>query len=112
MQRVLLVSKTEIKMRHINESVIFLNGSNNLKTKEDVIDIDMLKILPLDLKNLSDVVVEKFQKKRCIKKLNSKLNNLESRNLDASTLIQINQYNKDKQNLERKNENVDKKKVQ
>ena len=60
MQRVLLVSKTEIKMRHINKSVIFLNGSNNLKTKEDVIDIDKLKILPLDLKNLSNVVVEKF----------------------------------------------------
>lgn len=60
MQRVLVVSKTEIKMRHINKSVIFLNGSNNLKTKEDVIDIDKLKILTLDLKNLSNVVVEKF----------------------------------------------------
>ena len=47
-------------MRHINNSVIFLNGSNNLKTKEDVIDIDKLKILTLDLKNLSNVVVEKF----------------------------------------------------
>lgn len=70
MQRVLVVSKTEIKMRHINKSVIFLNGFNNLKTKEDVIDIDKLKILTLDLKNLSNVVVEKFQKKRCIKKLN------------------------------------------
>ena len=44
-------------------------------------------------------------------KVNLKVNNSESRNVDASTLIQINQYNIDKQKLERKNGNVDKKKV-
>lgn len=71
MQRVLIVLKTEIKIRDMNKLVNFLSGFNNLKRKVDEIGIDKLEILPLDLKNLSNVVVEKFQKKRCIKKLNN-----------------------------------------
>ena len=111
MQRVLIVLKTEIKIRDMNKLVNFLSDFNNLKRKVDEIDIDKLKILPLDLKNLSNVVSREVLEKTLYNKVNLKVNNLESRNVDASTLIQINQYNIDKQKLERKNGNVDKKKV-
>ena len=36
-------------------------------------------------------------------KVNTKINNLEKKIPDATTLIHINQYNTDKQNLEKKN---------
>ena len=111
MQRVLIVLKTEIKIRDMNKLVNFLSDFNNLKRKVDEIDIDKLKILPLDLKNLSNVVSREVLEKKLYNKVNLKVNNSESRNVDASTLIQINQYNIDKQKLERKNGNVDKKKV-
>ena len=111
MQRVLIVLKTEIKIRDMNKLVNFLSDFNNLKRKVDEIDIDKLKILPLDLKNLSNVVSREVLEKTLYDKVNLKVNNSESRNVDASTLIQINQYNIDKQKLERKNGNVDKKKV-
>ena len=111
MQRVLIVLKTEIKIRDMNKLVNFLSDFNNLKRKVDEIDIDKLKILPLDLKNLSNVVSREVLEKTLYNKVNLKVNNSESRNVDASTLIQINQYNIDKQKLERKNGNVNKKKV-
>ena len=111
MQRVLIVLKTEIKIRDMNKLVNFLSDFNNLKRKVDEIDIDKLKILPLDLKNLSNVVSREVLEKTLYNKVNLKVNNSESRNVDASTLIQINQYNIDKQKLERKIGNVDKKKV-
>ena len=111
MQRVLIVLKTEIKIRDMSKLVNFLSDFNNLKRKVDEIDIDKLKILPLDLKNLSNVVSREVLEKTLYNKVNLKVNNSESRNVDASTLIQINQYNIDKQKLERKNGNVDKKKV-
>ena len=111
MQRVLIVLKTEIKIRDMNKLVNFLSGFNNLKRKVDEIGIDKLEILPLDLKNLSNVVSREVLEKTLYNKVNLKVNNSESRNVDASTLIQINQYNIDKQKLERKNGNVNKKKV-
>ena len=43
MQRVLIVLKTEIKIRDMNKSFNFLSGFNNLKRKVDEIDIDKLK---------------------------------------------------------------------
>ena len=41
--------------------------------------------------------------------LKTKVNNLENKIPDATTLVHINQYNGDKQNLEKKYEDVDKK---
>ena len=62
-----------------------------------------MKILPVDLKNLSDVVDNEVIK-------NSKFNTLQTKlNIpDATTLIHLNQYNTDKQNLEKKIVDVDK----
>ena len=41
--------------------------------------------------------------------IKTKVNNLENKIPDATILVHINQYNTDKQNLEKKIENVDKK---
>ena len=41
--------------------------------------------------------------------IKTKVNNLENKIPDATILVHINQYNTDKQNLEKENENVDKK---
>ena len=45
---------------------------------------------PIDLKKLSDVVIKDFVKKTMYIKLNSKVNNLENKILDTTTLIHIN----------------------
>ena len=66
-------------------------GLNNLKTKD-----------PIDLKKLSDIVSKEVIKSTKFNKLNTKVNNLENKIPDASTLIQTNQYNTDKQSLGKK----------
>ena len=60
-----------------------------------------LKLL-VDLKKLSDVVHKEAVKDIVYNKLNSNINNLENKIPNASTLIQINQCNSDKQILEKK----------
>ena len=55
-----------------------------------------------DLKRLSDVVSEEVIKKKVYEKLNLKVNNLEKKIPDASTIIQLHQYTTDKQNMEKK----------
>ena len=89
---------------------------NNLKIKVD--DLDVGKLKTVDLKTLSDVVDNevikntKFNSQKVKESKNSqkaKVNNLEQKITDAATLIQINQYNTDKQKLKKEIENVDKK---
>ena len=52
------------------------------------LDVDKLKYVPVDLKKTSDVVSKEVVKNTKFNKLNKKLNNLEHKILDASTLIQ------------------------
>ena len=73
-----------------------------LKTKVGDLDVGKLKIVPVDLKKLSDVVNNEVVKKTKFNTLKTKLNNLEKKIHDATTLTHINQYNTDKQNLEKK----------
>ena len=82
---------------------------NNLKTKVDDLDVSKLKAVPIDLKNLSDVVTNEFAKNAIFNTLNTKVNSLEKKIPDATTLIHINQYNTYKQDLEKKFGDVDKK---
>ena len=77
-------------------------GLNDLKRKVYDLDICKLKTVPIDLKKLSDVVSNGVAKKIVYNKLNAKVNSLEKNITDASTLIQSNQYNTDKQHLEKK----------
>ena len=46
----------------INKFVIVPSSSNNLKTKVDDLDVGKLKIVPEDMKKLSDVVDNKLLK--------------------------------------------------
>ena len=76
---------------------------NNIKTKVDNLDVGKLKTVPVDLKKLSDAVDNEAVKNNKFNTLKVKVNNLEKKTLDSSSLIHINQYNTDKQNLGKKN---------
>ena len=60
---------------------------SNLKTKVDDLDVGTLKTVPIDLKNLSDVVEDQVVKNT----LKAKVKNLEKNIPDATTVIHINQ---------------------
>ena len=74
-------------MLDINKLVNVPTSLNNLKTKVDNSDVGILKSVSVDLHKLNDVVDNEVVK-------NTKFNTP-----DASTLIWLNQYNTDKQNL-------------
>ena len=69
---------------------------NNLKTKVDDLDVGKFKNVPVDLKKLSDVVCNEVVKNTKFNTLKTKINNLEKKIPDATTLIHINQYTTDK----------------
>ena len=81
---------------------------NNLKTKVDHLDIGKLKTVPVDLEIMK---IMKFADNEVVKNtkfkaLKTKVNNVEKKNPEAANLIHINQYNSDKQNLEKKLETL------
>ena len=59
--------------------------SNSLSHSKTKVDVDNLNTVSRDLKKLSDVV-----NKEVVKKLNTKVNKLDKKIPDATTLIQIN----------------------
>ena len=82
-----------------------VNVSTSLKNSEKKVnDLDFvkLKIVPVDLKKVSDVVDNDVVKNTKFNTLETKVNNLEKKIPDATTLTHIIQYNTDKQNLEKK----------
>ena len=89
--------KAEVEKVDINKLVNVPTSSNNLKVKVDDLDVDELK--KVDLKKFSDVVKNEVKKPRKLKTLKTKVNKLDKKIPDATTLIHINQ-----QNLEKKNE--------
>ena len=82
---------------------------NNLKTKLNDLDVGKLKAVAIDLKKISDVVKNEVVKSTNFNTLKTKVNNLDKEIPDVTTLILINQYNTDKQNLEKATGYVDKK---
>ena len=97
--------KAEVDKLDINKLTNVQTSLNSLKTKVDDLNVGKLKTVPVNLKKLSDVVDNEAVKSTLIKKVN----NLEKKISDATTLIHINQYNINKQNLEKKIGGVDKK---
>ena len=79
--------KVEVEKLHIDKLVNAPSSLNNLKAKLDDLDAEKLKTAPVDFKELSDVVSNEVVKKTKNNKLNLKVNNLENKILDASTLI-------------------------
>ena len=63
-------------------TTLCFNSLSHSKTK---VDVDKLNTVSRDLKKLSDVV-----NKEVVKKLNTKVNKLDKKIPDATTLIQIN----------------------
>ena len=86
----------------LNKLVNVLTSLDNLKTKVDELDVRKLKTIPMNFKKLNNVVTKEVVKKTVYNKLNTKINYLENKISDASTLFQSNQYNVRKQNLEKK----------
>ena len=70
---------------------------NNLKTKVEDLDFGKFKTIPVDLKKLSDVVGNEVDKDTKFNTLKTKVNNLDTKVPDTTTLVHINQYNTDKQ---------------
>ena len=101
--------KAEADKLNVAKLVNVSTSLSNLKTKVDDLDIGKLKVFPVDLKKISDVVDNEVVKNTKFNTLKTKVNNLEKKIPDATTLIHINQYNTDKQNLEKKIGDVDKK---
>ena len=84
-------------------------GLNNLKTKINDLDVVKLKIIPMDLEKMSNLVDKKVVKKAVYDTLNTKVYNLEEKISGGSTLIWTNQYNIDQQSLEKKVDDAEKK---
>ena len=101
--------KAEVGKIDINKLVNVSTSLNNLKTKVDDLDVGKWKPVPVDLKKVSDVVDNKVVKNTKFNTLKTKVNNLEKKIPDAITLIYVNQYNTDKQNLDKKAGDNDKK---
>ena len=68
-----------------------------------------MKTVPIDLKKFNGVVNKEVVKNTKFNKLNTKVNKLERKIPDTTTLIHINQYNTDKQTLEKNIGDVDQK---
>ena len=69
--------KAEADKQNIKNFVKVLTNLNNSKTKVDDLDVFKLKIVPIELKRLSDVVSKKVVKNTKFNKLNTKVNSLE-----------------------------------
>ena len=88
-------------------------GASDLAAKKEFIalksEVDKLKTVPVELKNLNDAVDNEVVKNTKFNTLKTKVNNSEKKIPDATTLTQTNQYNTDKQNLDKKIGDADKK---
>ena len=94
--------KAEFDKLNVNKLFNVPTSLNNLKTKVDHLDVGKLRTIPVDLKKLIDVMDNELVKNTKFNTLKTKVNSLEKKIPDASTLIHINQYNTNKQNLEKK----------
>ena len=88
--------KAEVDKLGMNELTNVLTSLNYLKTKVDDLDVTKLKNVSVYLKNLSDLIDNEVDKNTKLNTLKTKVNNLEKKITEATTLIHINQYNTDK----------------
>ena len=79
----------------------FPTSLNNLETDVDDLNVGRLKTAPVGLKKLSDVVENEIVKSTKFNTLKTKIIDLEKKTPDETTLIRINQYNTNKQNLDK-----------
>ena len=65
-------------------------------TKVDDLDVSKSKTVSVDLKKISNLVDNEVVKNTKLNTLKTKVNNLDKKIPDTTTLIHINQYNTDK----------------
>ena len=82
--------KAEVDKLDINKLTNVLTSLNNLKTKVDNLDVAKLKTVPVNLKTVSDVVDNEVIKETKFNTLKAKVNNLEKKVPDSTTLTHIN----------------------
>ena len=85
--------KVNLDKINVDKFINVPTSFNNLKTKVNGLDPGKLKTAPVDLKKLSEVLDNELVKNKKFSKLKTKLNSLEKKIPDATTFIQINQYN-------------------
>ena len=100
-KKYIIVLKAKVDKLDINKLTNVPTSQNNIKTKVDDLDVGKLKTVPVDLKKLSDVVDNEVAKNKKFNTLKTKVNNLEKKILDTTTLIHRNQYNTDKKILDK-----------
>ena len=83
--------KVEVNKLDINKLVNVPFSLNKLKTKVDDLNIGKLETAHVDLKKSNDVVDNELVKNTKFNKLKIKINDLEKKIPDATTLIHINQ---------------------
>ena len=93
----------------INKLVTASTSLNNLKRKVDDLDAAELKTVPRDFKKLRNVVKNEVVKNTKFNTLKTKINKLDKKTPDVTTLIHINEYNTVKQSAEKNIGDVDKK---
>ena len=94
--------RAEADQLDINKLVNVWTSLNNLKIEVDDLDVSEWKTVPVDLKKLINVVDNEFAIITKFNTQNAKVNNFDKKIPNATILIHINQYNTDKQNLEKK----------
>ena len=83
--------KVDVDKLDINKLVNVPFSLNKLKTKVDDLNIGKLETAHVDLKKSNDVVDNELVKNTKFNKLKIKINDLEKKIPDATTLIHINQ---------------------
>ena len=91
--------KGEFDKLNISKLINVSTSLNNFKTKVHDLDVGKLKAVPVDLKKLSDIVDNEVVKNTKFDRLKTKVNNLEKKTPNATTLIHVSQYNTD-QNIQ------------
>ena len=99
-------TKTDLKnVSHVDVSSFALKSNlASLRTEVDKIDADKLKIVPVDLAKLSNVVKNDVVKKTEYNKLFTKVDNI-----DTTNSVKKTKYEKDRTDFEDKNNKINKK---
>ena len=82
--------KAEVDKLDIKKLTNVSTSVNNLKTEVDKLDVGKLKTFPVDLEKINDVADNEVDENTKFNTLRKKVNNLEKKIPDATTLTHIN----------------------
>ena len=82
--------KAEFDKLYIKKLTNVSTSVNNLKTEVDKLDVGKLKTFPVDLEKINDVADNEVDENTKLNTLRRKVNNLEKKIPDATTLTHTN----------------------